>query len=186
MAKKQLAKLSSFFEGRRRECVLTSWEVLKNKAGEKRIKVMVSMPLSRKPVLGMPESFSEQYMLMEKEESKLSLSKIDVLIESAKFEIFSTDAIASSAVDCDAAMLQDFRMVAEGGKENRKVSLEFVSYLPGSVHLRDWCWDHIHATFYCEIVPQQGTLPMAAAPVVEAEAAQPKKKGSGKQKELVN
>jgi hypothetical protein len=43
---KQKTKLKEFFEGRRRQCELQVINVLKNKAGERRIKMSVIMPLS--------------------------------------------------------------------------------------------------------------------------------------------
>jgi len=180
---KQLAKLSDFFEGRRREYHLEKWEVLEED-NVKRIKLSVSMPLSRKPVLGMPDPFSEPYIVAEKEQSSLNLGKIDVIVESAKFEIYSTDTIDSSTVACDGATLQGFRMVGEGVKDKRRVSLEFVVYLPGTIPLRDWCWDHTHATFFAETVPMQAALPVEEPVKQPTLTETPKKKG--KPKELVN
>jgi len=90
---KQKTKLKEFFEGRRRQCELQVINVLKNKAGERRIKMSVIMPLSGQPVTGMPDIFTEPYMLMQKEKSTLNFSKIDVAVNEAAFNIFSTDTI---------------------------------------------------------------------------------------------
>jgi len=174
---KQKTKLKEFFEGRRRQCELQVINVLKNKAGERRIKMSVIMPLSGQPVTGMPDIFTEPYMLMQKEKSTLNFSKIDVAVNEAAFNIFSTDTIKSAAVSTNGTLLQGFRMIGEGSDDKRTVSLEFIVYTGYTMALRDWGCDHIHSEFWAEVAPSQMEL--------AEEAPAPAKKGKKKADELV-
>lgn len=176
-----MAKLKDFFEGRRRKCELQVFNVLKNKAGERRIKLFVVMPLSGEPVTGTPDLFTEPYLLMQKENSSMNLSKIDVELDGAALDIFSTDTIASPAVKISGATLQDFRMMGDGCDDKRKVSLEFSIYMPYTMPLRDWGCDHIHAEFFVEVTPSQMEIP-AEEPKAEEK---PEGKKKNQQAELV-
>jgi hypothetical protein len=176
MAKKNQKRLKDFFEGRRRQCELQDFHVLKNTAGERRMKMAVVMPLSQMPMEGIPEAFVDQYILMEREKSALNFAKISVVMDGASFSIFSTDTTPAPVLTVNASTLQDFRLIGEGSEEKRKVSLEFVAYLPATVKLKDWSFDHLHAEFYCEVVPAQTEMNLEEPP--------PKKNAKKKQQEL--
>lgn len=178
MAKKNQKRLKDFFEGRRRQCELQDFHVLKNTAGEKRMKLSIRMPLSQMPMEGIPDAFVEQFILMEREKSALNFAKIFVILEGAAFTVFSTDTTPTGVLTVNAATLQDFKLIGEGSEEKRKVSLEFIAYLPATVKLKDWSYDHLHSDFFAEVVPAQTELNLDQAPP-------PKKKGKQKQEELV-
>jgi hypothetical protein len=177
MAKKNQKRLKDFFEGRRRQCELQDFHVLKNTAGEKRMKLSIRMPLSQMPMEGIPDAFVDQYILMEREKSALNFAKIFVILDGASFTIFSTDVSSASVLNVNAATLQDFRLIGEGSEEKRRVFLEFIAYLPATVKLKDWSFDHLHSDFFCEVVPAQTELNLEEQP--------PAKKGKKKQQELV-
>lgn len=176
MAKKNQKRLKDFFEGRRRQCELQDFHVLKNTAGEKRMKLSIIMPLSQMPMEGIPDAFVEQFILMEREKSALNFAKISVVLDGASFSVFSTDTTATSVLNVNAATLQDFRLIGEGSEEKRKVSLEFIAYLPATVKLKDWSFDHLHSDFFLEVVPAQTELNLEEAP--------PPRKGKKKQEQL--
>ena len=175
MAKKN-ARLKDFFEGKRRQCSLQDYRPLKTKAGERRLKLSVEMPLSNMPVDGMPDDFTEEYALMEREKSKVNLSKVAVELEGALYSIFSTDTIGRPSVTINGATLNSFRLIGDGVEDQRTVSLEFTVYLPWTDDLRDWCGIHLHEDFFAEVVPSQMEL-------VEEEPVEKPIKAKGKKKD---
>lgn len=181
MAKKN-AKIRDFFEGKRRQCTLTDYRQLKSKENVRRMKLMISMPLSHTTVHGMPAAFIEEYALMEKESSVANYKKIFAEMEGAKFSIFSTDTIKRCAVRSDGVMLSNFRLVGEGIGDKRTVHLEFTAEIPWSMELRDWCSETQHSDFFSETIPTQMTLEESEeAPEPERS---PKRKKDSKQTEF--
>jgi hypothetical protein len=155
---KQLVRLKEFFEGKRRRCTLDDYHQLKSTGNENRMKLMISMPLSNNPVDGLPTEFSEEYMLMKRQESAANFKKISVEVKAAKFTIFTTDAIKSHVVRTDGCTLNSFRLIGNGVEEKRTVSLDFVVYLPWGDPLHKWCAENLHGDFFCETVPSQMQL----------------------------
>ena len=136
------------------------------------MKLMISMPLSNQPVSGLPDEFTEEYALMEREESAANFKKIAVEVKAAKFTIFTTDTIKGHVVRTDGCTLNSFRLIGTGIEDKRTVSLDFVVYIPWSENLHKWCSDTLHSDFFCEVVPSQMEL-------IEEEPEKPKgKKGS--------
>ncbi len=168
---KQLAKLNDFFEGKRRRCMLADYHQLKSAGNENRMKLSLSMPLSNQPVDGLADEFTEEYALMEQQNSAANFKKIAVEVKAAKFTIFTTDTIKSHVVRTDGCTLNSFRLIGSGVEEKRTVSLDFVVYMPWGDPLHKWCAENLHADFFCETVPSQMEL-------VEEKPAKPKgKKG---------
>ena len=178
---KDNARLKDFFEGKRRECNLQDYRPLKTKAGERRMKLVVSMPLSNRPLYGIPGEFAEDHALMERKNSKVKMSKVAVELEGALYSIFSTDTISNATVSLNGATLNSFKLVAEGVGDKRTVSLDFMVYLPWTDPLREWCGDHLHADFFCETIPYQMEL-VEAEPVEKP--VKDKKKKKDKQTEF--
>jgi hypothetical protein len=152
---KQQTQLTQFFDGKRRECELRDFHVLKNPAGERRVQLSMHMPLSGQPMDGIPEEFVEQFILMEKETSALNLAKHEGVVEGATLSVFATDTIKSPILTSNGVMLQGFRLVGEGVKDKRAVHLEFMVYVPYSIALRDWGCDTLHSTFWIEVEASQ-------------------------------
>ena len=169
----QLARLTDFFEGKRRRCTLDDYHQLKSAGNENRMKLMISMPLSNQPVSGLPDEFTEEYALMEKEDSAANFKKIAVEVKAAKFTIFTTDTIKGHVVRTDGCTLNSFRLIGVGVEEKRTVSLDFVVYMPWGDPLHKWCAENLHADFFCEVVPSQMQL-------IEEE---PEKPAKGKKKD---
>ena len=166
---KQLARLKDFFEGKRRRCTLDDYHQLKSQGNENRMKLMISMPLSNQPVDGIPDEFTEEYALMEQENSAANFKKIAVEVKAAKFTIFTTDTIKSHVVRSDGCTLNGFRLIGTGVEDKRTVSLDFVVYMPWGEPLHKWCSDTLHADFFAETVPSQREL-------IEEESEKPAKK----------
>jgi hypothetical protein len=170
---KQLARLKDFFEGKRRRCTLDDYHQLKSQGNENRMKLMISMPLSNQPIDGLPDEFTEEFALMEREKSAANFKKIAVEVKAAKFTIFTTGTIKSHVVRTDGCTLNSFRLIGDGVEDKRKVSLDFVCYMPFSETLHKWCSDTLHGDFFSETVPSQ----MELKEEEQEDTAKPKKKG---------
>lgn len=160
---KQRTKLKDFFEGKRRRCRLQDFHILKDRKDILRAKLSVSMYLSNEPATGMNDVFVDPFMLMSKDKSELNLSRVNVGVDNAKFEIFSTDASSRTSAKAPAgADLQNFRLIGEGLGEDREVSLEFDAQLPVTDAEDDpmvrWIMKHLHGDFFVEVVPAQMEL----------------------------
>ena len=155
---KMNARLKDFFEGKRRRYNLQDYRPLNTKAGERRLKLMVSMLLNDQAAVGMPAELQEEFFIMQRQKSKVNLSKIAVEVEGVLFSIFSTDTVSNAAVVQGGGTLNDFKLVGAGIDDKRTVSLEFVVYLPWSDGLRDWAGVHLHEEFFAEAVPSQMEL----------------------------
>lgn len=159
---KQRARLLGFFIGKRRECELRDAHVHKDSGSTRWIRLTISMPLSGRSIEGMPPVFADQFALMEKEDSAFNSAKNEFEIEGATISIFPTDTMMHATVAPSGGTLQDFRLAGEGVKDQREVSLEFTADVPYSVPLREWCDDHLHATFWAQIESSQMEITVVA------------------------
>lgn len=155
---KDVSKLRSFFDGKRRECNLKDYHVLQDTQGRKRITLAVMMPLSNKPATGMPEEFAEQFMVMGREDSCSDFSKVSVTVQGATCDIFHTDVSNRAASKSIGAELQNFRMIGSGKKEKREIALHFTLTASHTDTLLDWADKHLHMKFWLEVVPSQMEL----------------------------
>ena len=169
---KQARKMSDFYDSRRRRCTLVKSELLKSKGNEKRMKLLVSMLMSGTDLAHCPEPFLTQFGVMEKQDSATNRAVVDVQFDSMAVRIFSTDGIVEPTVDIAGALLHRFSMVGEGVGEKRTVSLDFLIYLPATLNLRTWEWDHIHGEFFLEAVQSQGSLDLSDEADEEDEGSQ--------------
>lgn len=156
-------KLSDFFGSRRRKCTLITSSLLKSKGNEKRMKLTVSMPLSNTDMQDIPTDFLSQFRVMETEDSASNRCMIEVEFNSMAIRIFSTDTIIEPSVPTiQGALLHHFAMIGEGTGEKRRVSLDFLIYLPATKALHDWEWDHVHAELHLEAIQSQGSLDLSS------------------------
>src|ERR1700733_13448380 len=118
----QSKKLTDFFGGRRRSCMLIQSVLLKSKGNEKRMKLTVSMPLSGTNLTNAPEPFLTQFMVCEKEDSASNHAAIDVQFDSMAASIYSTDDIVNPTVLSHGALLHRFAMIGKGTGDKRTVS----------------------------------------------------------------
>ena len=158
MAGPKPTKLLNFFESHRRKASLTAWSHLRTKAGESRIKLDLKLPLLNESVVGMNGAISEAFSVMAKEDSKIARTSLNVELEGMTLELFSTDGIKSPAVSSTGVKLLKLALVAAGEDEKRAIDLNMIAYVPASMQLRDWAWDHLHNDFHLEAVYSQSEM----------------------------
>lgn len=151
-------KITSFFDGRRREAKLRSWEHLKSKAGESRMKLEISVPLLNRELQSLPEAVSKQYTVMCEDKASTAQANLDIYLEGMTLEIFATDESRQRTVASTGVTISKLRMVASGEGEKRTLDLLLRMYMPANVQVRDWAWEHLHATLFIESTYSQSEM----------------------------
>ena len=121
-----------------REVRIRSLALLVGKPPElsKRIKLLVSMPLSGKAAVGMPGWLADAWEFVEK--TKDNVTQKDTQFGAVNLE-FSGDDLFSKPVKAPKSQLNKFAVVSVGDKEEPDTELEFVAYAPFSKTLLEWC-----------------------------------------------
>src|SRR6185437_8733095 len=173
----------NFWNAYRKECRLINYQALVSKGDEKRLKLTAEIVLSNQNNKFMPECIVEPFGLMEEEDSPLALTKIEAICESFTIDIFATESSDKATKTVTGCTIQSMRLVGEGEKDKREVTLQFVVYMPADKPLNDWAFTHLHKMFYVEAVNAQGDL-FDRKPAVEVAPSDDKAKKNGP-KELV-
>lgn len=158
MTKTHASKLKSFFEGRRRKASLNAWSHLRTKVGESRIKLDLCLPLLNESIVGMNEAISEAFSVMAKDESKIERTSLNVEMEGFTMEMFSTPDVKSPEVSSTGVKIMKLALVAGGEAEKRTLDLTMTVYIPASIQMRDWAWDHLHKDFHLEAIYSQSEM----------------------------
>ena len=164
MASNKLTKLLNLFEGHRRKASLNAWSHLRTKAGESRIKLELKLPLLNESIVGMNGAISEAFSVMAKDDSKIARTSLNVEMEGFTLELFSTAEIKGPAVSSTGVKFLKLALVAAGEGEKRTISLNMTAYVPASIQLRDWAWDHLHSDFHLEAVYSQSEMDFSDLP----------------------
>lgn len=161
MAKAKPTKLQNFFEGRRRKAFLVDYTHLKTKAGESRMKLSLRMPLLNESLVGMNEAIGEAFTIMAKDTSKVTRTSLNVQLEGMTLECFTTsDTESSKKPNVSSTGVKMIRLALDSGgeSEKRQINLLVVGYVPASIQLRDWAWEHLHQEFGLEAVYSQSEM----------------------------
>jgi hypothetical protein len=162
-------KLKEFFEGRRRELTLDDWKPLKTAGGELRLKLLLRMPLLNQPLQGVPTEISEAFIAMQKDESPIDSSKLNIMYDGMTCEFFTDDVaklpwtngkegLAGGIASVTGAMFDKFVTIAKGKGEKRTVDLQFVCYVGATQGMKDWAFEHLHGKTYAEAVYSQSEM----------------------------
>ena len=141
-------KETALFGGHRRKLELESWQVLRSKAGEKRLKMEMRMPLSGESLIAMPDWVGNTYEVMIKDGSAPRRGPLDRYLEGMTFEVFPTEKHRSRALSLTGVTIKNLCVDRDGEEDTAEVSLRFVLYSPGNVQGRDWAWDLIGGSFW--------------------------------------
>ena len=172
MGKTKATKLTDFFNGNRRAARLEQWTHLITKSGEPRIKLELRLPLLNEPVIGMNDAIGEAFTVMAKDDSKIDRTSLNVVMEGMTLETFSTAEVKHVAVSSTGVSMCKLALVAAGDGEKRTVDLLLTAYVPASIQLRNWAWDHNHKDFHMEAVYSQTEMEFTDEPAEEGDEKQ--------------
>lgn len=158
MPKTKPTKLTNFFEGHRRKATLIAWSHLKTKAGESRIKLDLRLPLLNESLVGINDAIGVAFGMMREDNSKIDRTSLNIELEGMTLETFSTGEVKHVSVSSTGVKMQKVAVVSGGEGEKRTVDLVLVAYVPASIQLRDWAWNHLHSEFHLEAVYSQSEM----------------------------
>ena len=161
MAKQKVVKLTDFFSGYRRKSYLVRYEHLKDRKEYGEFKLELRFPLLNEPVLGMNGIMSEAYGLMQKDDSQLGRTNLEVKLDGMTTEFFSTGDTEQSKIPTlsrTGVRLTKLALVPNREGEKREVNLELCMYISASEQLRDWAYLMIHKEFHLECVYSQSEM----------------------------
>lgn len=148
-----------FFSGYRREMEIGEYKVLKTAGGEKRIKFDMRLPISNRPMLGIPGWISEGHELIIKDDSVYDKSTCKgVRLEGMTVTVFSTDTVKSKSILMAGCTMDKFVVQAIGKDDKKQTHLGFVLYAPASKDLAEWSYDHMDATMFAEFDTTQASF----------------------------
>lgn len=166
------AKMTSFFEGRRRKAFLKSWQHLDRK-GEDSIKLELRLPLLNESSQGMSGAIAEAFGVMAKDNSLITRTNLDSFAEGMTLEAFTTSDPEESKIaslSCTSATFCKLAVESFGEGETRRVDLHLVAYVPAGIRARDWAWEHRGKEFAIEAVYSQSEMAFTEAEEEEEEA----------------
>lgn len=144
----ELAK--TFFPGCRKASILKQVTLLQTKADEKRLKMLLAMPLGDGKQVGMPSWVGSSYDVMAREGSTLGYQKWVHDITEMTMSIFATDDAKRPTLLVVCPKLTSFTLRRGEDKDESlaEVYLQFEAYANDSVELWNWSRLNHRATSY--------------------------------------
>lgn len=105
----------------------------------KRLKLSLSMPLSGRSLVGMPEWLGNAYEFVSKTHDTVNVS---IEFAAANLEL-SSDDLFSKPAKAPKTKLSKFSIVTVGDKENPDVEAQFVAHVQFSRDFHKWCGEYV-------------------------------------------
>lgn len=158
----ELAK--TWWPGVRKEILIEQITLLETKAGEKRIKLGVKMPLGDGRLVGMPSWIGDSYDVIAKEDSLLTSDKWGHTIKEMTLNIFRTDDGQKVSQLCSAPLMAAFQLKrdpqSDDDEEVSELNLHFVIYVVASHKLWSWLYEVRGLSIYVRFETTQKELPL--------------------------
>lgn len=159
----ELAK--TFFPETRKEIITQAVTLLETKAGEKRMKLLMVMPLEDDKLVGMPTWIGDSYDVICKDGSLLSADKWSHAIKDMTLNTFATDDGERVKHLISAPLLNNFTLQrGKRGEEDDsmpEIYLQFVAYVVASQPLWTWFYEKRGQSIYIRFETTQKELPLA-------------------------
>jgi hypothetical protein len=156
----QLAK--TWFPGVRKELLIFGIQLLQTKAGENRIKLAMTMPLSDGKLVAMPSWLGDSYDVIGKADSLLMSDKWGHEIKEMTWTVFSTEDSQKSSQLAVCPLMNSFQLKRgaqdEDADELSDVCLHFVAYLNDNSALWSWCRVHYRKSIFVKFETTQQEL----------------------------
>lgn len=156
----ELAK--TFFPGVRKEMLISGITLLETKAGESRIKLALTLPLSDGKLVGMPSWLGASYDVIGKADSLLTSDKWGHEIKEMTWTAYATEDSPKPATLAVCPLMNSFQLKRatqdEAEDELSDVNLHFVAYLADSAPLWSWCRVHHRKSIFVKFETTQQEL----------------------------
>jgi hypothetical protein len=154
----------TFFPGSRKELIISAITLLQTKAGENRIKLGLTMPLSDGKLVGMPGWIGDSYDVIGKADSLLMSDKWGHDIKEMTYTVYGTEDAQKPAQLAVCPLMNAFSLrrgvQEEDVDELSDVCLHFVAYLNDNTELWAWCRRLYRKSIFVKFETTQAELPL--------------------------
>jgi hypothetical protein len=158
----------TFFPSSRKQLLVETITLLKNPAGETRIKLGLAMPFDDGKLVGMPSWVGTAYDSIGKEDSFETTTKFNVELSEMKLFVFTGADSEKPAQTLSNVILKTFSISrgseAEDAEELSDVSLHFTAYVPATLEAWGWLFRHYRQSIFVRFETTQMDLPLAEKP----------------------
>jgi hypothetical protein len=159
----ELAK--AWFPGARKEVVISAVSLLETKAGEKRIKLGLVLPLCDGKLVGMSTQVAEALEVIQREESHVTAVKLDIELKEMTMTIFNTEDSQKPAQIAVAPLITAMSVrrneQEEEDEELSDVNLHMFAYIGATTQLWSWFYQHFRMSMFVRFETTQSELPLS-------------------------
>ncbi|HEV8189484.1 MAG TPA: hypothetical protein VGP83_17145 [Pyrinomonadaceae bacterium] len=148
----------TFFRGYRRETLITGATVLCNAAGEKRLKLSMSLPLSGDQLVGMPSWVGEPFAIIAKPEYKVKSINCTTELDPMILHVFALPEGEKEIMTLHSVRLCSFRIERETDEEYPPIALNFSTYVPGTGKFLKFADDYFEKSIFIRYEAAQQSL----------------------------
>ena len=157
----------TFFPSTRKELLVESLSLLETRAGEKRIKIGLCMPLSDGKLVGLPGWIGDALDIIGKEDSLESSVKFSVDLHEMTHTIYPNEDSQKPAQLAVVPLMNAFQLRRdpqdEDGEEVSDVNLHFVAYVTASMDLWRYFYGVHRKSIFVKFETTQQELPLTTA-----------------------
>lgn len=150
-----MRNLDTFFTGYRRETIIDGASILCNKAGEKRTKLSMRIPLSGDQLVGMPTWISSPFDVFAKPENAGKSWGSSIELDPMRLHIFAYPDADKEAIEMNSVRMTGFRIEHDAEED---LVLAFTAYLPRTGSLLKFADDHFDKSIFIKYEAMQPEL----------------------------
>jgi hypothetical protein len=162
--------IDTFFKGYRRETFIEDARILRTKAGEKRLKLAMRIPLSGDQLVGMPTWVSAPYTTIAKPENAVGHFASTMELDPMRLHVFMLPEAQKEAIDFESVRMCKFRIEQETKEEHPALALHFAAYLPRTGRYLKFADDNFCSSLFILFEAMQPEL-LDTNPNVKADSA---------------
>jgi hypothetical protein len=150
-----------FFASEKRKVQLYDVKMLHSSLEEKRVKLIMSMPLLGIPLTEMPAEVRAAFATVSKLENGIAQCNVEMRPKPQTVEAWATDKSRQRewfSTGCEVHSLIVTRPKIEGNKPPEEVTLEFDMMISGDRKIWDWAWDYAGKFFWASFEQTQEEL----------------------------
>lgn len=148
-----------FFGNTRRECEICDFHSLQSAGKERRVKAEIRLPLSNRPMIGIPEWVSKGHELVVQDRSFYTKTTCkDVRLEGMSIDFFTTDSVKRKMRTLNGCTLDKFSIERVGKDDKAQTYLNLTVYSPCSLEIIQWFYEMQGATVYSEFDSTQAAF----------------------------
>ena len=157
--------MEEFFPQKRRRLDILKPTLKRNAQNEKRISLLVSMPLEG-DLTGLPDYIGNAFDAVGKENSAVDKAHVATELDAMNITLFQLEGSRSAEQKLTGALMSGFTVVRNVGKGDvpkNEVTLDFRITVPFRPAIWSWAGDYAGSTMFAEFEMTQQTIELAKA-----------------------